>query len=151
MRYDTETGKAHWTIQDRTHRLGAEVGYVDWAGYRSVILLGCRIKYHRVVWLIHHGYLPEGNIDHINGVKDDNRIENLRIATAAQNVHNRIRTGKYATGVYKGRQGRYIARIEHNGRKVYLGYYDTEAEAAAAYAGASIIAHGEFAAKLSRA
>jgi hypothetical protein len=122
-------------------------------GYRHVVVLGRRYYLHRLVWLMKMGSWPPGQLDHINGQKRDNRLGNLRIATQAQNVHNRIRNGSFPTGVYKAAdRGRYCARIQGaDGKKIYLGYYDTAEEAAAAYAGASIILHGEFAAKLSRA
>lgn len=144
--YDMETGDLRW------RRTGKEAGHGDGSGYRSICLGGQRYKLHRIVWLLHTGTYPDGAMDHINGDRTDNRIANLRIATAAQNVHNRIKAGKYPTGVYKGPRGRYVARIQVPGAstKIYLGYYDTPELAAAAYAGASIVLHGEYAAALCR-
>jgi len=103
-RYDEEDGAF------RHLSSGMIAGHDDGKGYRSMRLLGHRFKLHRLMWLWHHGYYPDSNIDHINGVHDDNHIENLRLATDAQNVHNRIRAGKHRPGVYKMRH-RYVARI----------------------------------------
>ena len=110
------------------------------------MLAGHKFKLHRIAWLVHYGHSPEGLLDHVNGDRRDNRIANLRPATDAQNVRNRIRNGSLMPGVSKNKNGRYCARIQHGNSKLYLGYYDTPEEASAAYAGASIVLHGEYAA-----
>lgn len=69
-------------------RVGKVAGYIHPTGYRLISVHGYQYKAHRLVFLYHYGYMPEF-IDHINGVKDDNRIENLRAATKAQNNQNR--------------------------------------------------------------
>jgi hypothetical protein len=142
-----------WRLSSNGHRSGDLAGSLNTNGYRHVIVLGRRYYMHRLAWLLRHKAWPHGQLDHINGQKDDNRLGNLRLATPAQNVHNRIRNGELPTGVDRAPgKGRFCARIQgSDGKKIYLGYYDTALEAAAAYAGASIILHGEYAAKLSRA
>lgn len=145
-----EDGVPRWRSGGHGRSAGKVAGHDDGKGYLSIMLLGQRYKLHRVIWMLHHGDYPMGMIDHINGDRRDNRIENLRLATAAQSVHNRLRAGGHGTGVSKNARGRWCARIQAGGEKVYLGYYDTPEEAAAAYAGASIVLRGEYAAKLSR-
>jgi hypothetical protein len=138
----------------RWRETGKPAGHKDGSGYRSIMLLRHKYKLHRVLWLVYHGVYPDGEIDHINGDPTDNRRENLRLATAAGNIHNRVRRGEWPMGVSKSPTcERWVARIQPPGdssRKIYLGYYASPQEAAAAYAGASIILHGEFAVKLSR-
>ena len=64
---------------------GKPVGYVDSGGYISVYYKGLNLKAHRIAWVIYHGGWPDNVIDHINGVKTDNRIENLRDITQSEN------------------------------------------------------------------
>ena len=67
-------------------KYGKEVGYLDKStGYRYVEINGISYYSHRLIWFMHYGTWPKGQIDHINGIKDDNRIENLREATASEN------------------------------------------------------------------
>ena len=92
---------------------------------------------------------PENTqIDHINGVKTDNRRSNLRFATHAENQRNRGPHKGNKTG-YKGvcidRDGKYFAYINCNGKRTYLGRFSTGYQAAKAYDAAALILHGEFA------
>lgn len=103
-----------------------------------------RIAMHRLIM-----NFPEGMmVDHIDCNTLDNRRSNLRVATAAQNVWNaRLRyNNRYGIkGIQKEVTGRFVARMEHHGERIYLGIYDTPEEAGAAYAAAVIKYKGEFA------
>jgi hypothetical protein len=88
-------------------------------------------------------------IDHINGNGLDNRLENLRVATFSQNMHNRGAYSNNATG-FKGVHcvgafGKHSAQIQVNGKKVHLGLHTTPLDAAIAYDKAARELHGEFA------
>lgn len=153
-RYDAINGRLVWEkpLRNITKKPGDIVGGPDPKRYSSVFLLGHRFSVHRLIWLWHHGIYPTGNIDHINGNPADNRIENLRIATQAQNVANRVRKSCHGAGVDAGSDGKFTARITlpMTKKRLYLGRFSTAAEAAAAFIGASIVLHGEFTAALSR-
>ena len=104
-------------------------GWIGTGGYRYCSVGdGKQSLMHRVLWENENGPIPDGMvIDHINRDKTDNRMENLRLTTKEGNNYNRI---KEAKGCYfnKG-NGRWMARIGTR----YLGYYDSEQAATAAY------------------
>lgn len=138
--YDPATGLFTRRVSRRaTAKAGDIAGYVKPSGYRS-IWIGANYMAHRLAWLYVYGKWPAGQIDHINRVRDDNRIANLRIVTHGQNMENRKvqrnNTSGY-TGVYPDRGGRrWQARISSNGRWLYLGYFKTPELAHAAYCAA---------------
>jgi hypothetical protein len=117
-------------------------------GYVVIGIYGKQYRVHRVAWFIYYGSWPHGDIDHINCIRADNRIENLRICNDSQNQCNKT---KYrGTSRYKGvdlhkASGLWRARIRKNYKVRELGYFATEEEAAAAYAEAAAKFHGEFA------
>ena len=112
-------------------------------GYRCTAIGGKQYYQHRLIWLYVHGSWPDGPIDHINGNKSDNRIENLRIATPSQNQHNRKKTKSKSgmTGAYKHWSGRWYSTIMVENKKHYLGMFETEEAAAKAYADAKAKLH----------
>ena len=97
---------------------------------------------------MHKGYLPK-TIDHINGDKLDNRIENLRAATVGQNQHNR-KTNANNTSGYKGVSwnkgcNKWLSQIKLEGKRIHLGYFDNLEEAAEVVRKAREELHGDFA------
>jgi len=99
---------------------------------------------HRVAWFLTHGE-DRADIDHRDRDGTNNRLSNLRIATRSQQAANRRGFGRFAKGVYRTRHGTFTAHICIDHQKVYLGTFQTEAEAAAAYALRAEEAFGEFA------
>ena len=88
---------------------------------------------HRLAWLYHYGQWPNGDLDHINEVKDDNRISNLREATRAQNMQN-VRRHKHNTSGYKGvswmpDRHKWRAYIFVNYKQQHIGLYNSPEEA----------------------
>jgi len=117
----------------RNRRLGDRAGTLKNTGYRSVQLYGEAYQEHRLVYLLCHGNLPD-MIDHINGDKQDNRVENLRETTASLNQANRRQVKK--RGRYKGARYdgyKFVAAIQHNGKSQILGRFSKEEDAARAY------------------
>ena len=115
----------------------------------SIRVLGKRILIHHVVWFLFNGYWPSDRnewIDHIDGNCLNNTIENLRVVTPSQNNMNRtkIRNKSLSKGVCEGPNMNFKATIYYQKRAIHLGTFETEAEAAAAYQGASRVLHGEF-------
>ena len=93
---------------------------------------------------------PKTIIDHINGNKLDNRVQNLRIATTSQNGMNRKKTKLKTSSIYKGvskcsDRNKWASMIKANGKSINLGRFNTESEAAEAYNKAALTYFGEFA------
>jgi len=91
---------------------------------------------HRIIWLICNGKYPDGEIDHINRNKTDNRIENLRDVTRAINELNKgvrkdSKTG--VKGVTAHKDGGYFSFIQRNGKRHYLGHFKSIDDASNAY------------------
>jgi len=119
----------------------------DYKGYLYIKLnkQGTRtyksVKTHRLVAFAYLGLDINDHtkqIDHKNHIKADNRVENLQIVTNSQNQFNRINT-KGCTFVEK--LNKWLAQIQVNKQKKYLGYFDTEEEAHQAYLNAKLIYH----------
>lgn len=128
FRYEPSTGFLY--------RIGdtSPAGRLATKGYRQIAYKGKRYMAHRMVWMYFNGEWPTDQIDHINQVKDDNRIENLRQVNNQQNFENvtqwaHNKTGKRGVSFTKGR---YQADIKVNKKTVYLGRYDTIIDAVAA-------------------
>ena len=86
---------------------------------------------HRIAWAHYHGSWPSGSIDHINRVRTDNRVENLRVVSTGLNNHNRRSPdGRFLGVTWWDRSQKWLARIAKDGEKYYLGYFDDPVEAA---------------------
>jgi hypothetical protein len=129
-------------------KAGAIAGSPQNKGYVQVYVDGKNFLLHRLVFLFHHGYMPK-MIDHINGNRLDNQIENLREATASQNQQNRkvqyTNLSGFKGAVYHPQKMKWQGRIHVNKRKVSLGYFNSAEEAHEAYKKAATIFFGEFA------
>lgn len=117
--------------------------------YERIAIGGVSYLSHRLAWLYMTGEWPQAVIDHINGNGLDNRIENLRAATRAENNRNSRVKSNNTTG-YKGvcfdrREGRFVASIARDGKQFNLGYFETPEDAHAAYCIAAERLHGKFA------
>ena len=163
IRYDADGGKLYWikrSIEEFTSKRACSVWNARYAdtlaintlspdGYLVGRLYDRPMRAHRVAWAIYYGSWPEDQIDHINGIRVDNRISNLRSATRAQNQYNKAKKAN-STNSLKGvrwhkRDKRWVARIGHGGKSTHLGTYESELEAYLAYCAAAKRIHGEFA------
>jgi hypothetical protein len=140
LAYEPETGVLRWKV-DRSPRVraGDEAGNITGNGYRKLVINKRVIFAHRIAWLLCHGKWPDGYVDHINGVRTDNRIANLRDVSHQANSQNMTRLPKSnKTGVLgvrkhvdKSGRDRFIPFIKLRGNERKLGTYDTLEEAAA--------------------
>jgi hypothetical protein len=151
FRYEKETGFLFWKKQYKCRKLHKRIGNVQPSGHLLLCMGFNGKKYnffvHRVVWLMHHGVWPHPFIDHINCKPDDNRIENLRIATTKQNSNNRGKSKKEGfKGVYVLTPGKtFRVRAKVDGKQKHIGTFKTELEAHEAYIEFAKNHYGEFA------
>jgi HNH endonuclease/AP2 domain len=138
--YNATTGLFTWkiTISNRA-QAGKEFGSWDMYGYKTVRINQKSYKLHRLAWLYVHGEMPKNDIDHINGIRHDNRIENLRDVTRKTNLENqtRLHTAKKYTSLigayFDKRKNSFYSRISVNNKNIHLGSFDTEQKAHDAY------------------
>lgn len=142
LRYEPETGKLYW--RERNADMSKEFNDTEcnrwngaWAGkeaftstscgYKQGHIMSSHCRAHRVIWAIVYGEWPK-HIDHINGIKDDNRIENLRSVSHAENCRNQKRASNNTSGVcgvyWCKRYGKWRVQIGANGKCKHLGYFD---------------------------
>ena len=137
LRYEPETGKLYWISDRRNAKAGDEVGSQRKDGYLNVVALGRSYLAHRLAWFLYYGDYPNGQLDHINGIRVDNRILNLRVVFPFENNRNQKRNRRNTSGVcgvsWFKRTLKWRATIQDdNYRFKHLGYFDTLEEAAKA-------------------
>lgn len=143
--YD-ETGNLIWLKTKGRAKQGAFVGWVSTHGYREMQIEGERKKVHHVVWFLHKGEWPV-MLDHINGNRLDNRIENLRTCTSRQNSSNRKkRDRKLPRNVYHTiPKGKYRVYLQVEGKHISFGTYSELDEADTVAKQARELYYGAFA------
>ena len=148
--YDHETGDLCWKKKPANNvKVGVPIQAKNTSGYLHVGFQRKVYVLHRLIWLMHYGEWPESEIDHINCIKTDNRLENLRLATQGQNRSNMPKKGG-KTSSYKGVCWKksnkcWTAQISHEGKCIWLGHFQTEEAAHQAYCEAASRLKGEFA------
>ena len=129
-----------------SRQAGTEAGTLM-HGYVQVRFSFGKVAAHRIIFLMHHGYLPK-EIDHIDGNPSNNRIENLRSATHAENLRNgkvRCNSASGITGVsFHKRTGKWAAGIRVDGKWKYLGVFPDKSLAAEVRREAEVKHFGEF-------
>lgn len=151
--YVPQTGELVWKFRPEmdanwNNRMAGKIAGFSCANYRSIRIRNRQFLVHRMVWILFNGPIPEGFvIDHANRNRGDNRLENLRLATLAQNGQNSKKKPNKTgfTGVaWHKRAKAWRAMIRHNGKHMLLGYFNTSEEAGEAYKLAAKDLFGEF-------
>ncbi|CAB4195454.1 HNH nuclease [uncultured Caudovirales phage] len=124
---------------------GKIAGGLHRTGYRNIRVNGILYPSHRLIWIYHNGAIDENmQMDHINGIKDDNHIENLRLVTAQQNCFNRSRLTAKGYSWNKDSQ-KWHASIFVNNKLKFLGLFTEEKAARNAYLVSCKKYHGKYA------
>ena len=149
LSYNPDSGLFTWIKRPSNRvKVGDPAGSYHPKGYLSISLKNNAVLSHRLAWAMFTGSWPSDEIDHVNGVRDDNRIANLREATRSQNMHNTKRYCVNTSGVkgvswYK-KYGKWMARLYTDGAVKFLGYFDCIEDAERAVMAARIENHKEF-------
>lgn len=134
LSYNNETGHLTWT---KTQRAGCTAGSITKKGYLRLEIGGVSVYVHRAVWAITYGQYPKDMIDHINGDKQDNRVENLRLVNNSINQQNvkkaRSNSKTGVLGVVKWGKDMFAAHIWTQGGQKHLGKFKTIEEAQMRY------------------
>lgn len=142
FRYDKNTGRFFRLKKTgRKGKLGEDIYHITDSGYYLVQMFGKKYKAHHLAWLYEYGELPSTQIDHINGNRADNRIDNLRVVSNQENSKNSKKfnnnTSGY-TGVSKFKN-KWRAYITVNGKQKHLGVFDSILDAVAKRQEANIL------------
>lgn len=128
--YDPDTGFFTWKNNTIKAKKGDIAGRLV-HGYIKIGFKRKEIPAHRLAWFYMYGEWPKNVVDHINGIKTDNRICNLRDVTIRQNNQNLSyhRKGKLPGASFHTERGMWRSRVRVDGKDVHLGYFPTEMEA----------------------
>lgn len=144
--YDKETGIFVWKFRPRnlfkTHRsfiqwnnryAGKQAGTLkNDSGYVVISIHKNLYRAHRLAWLYVNGVTPSSQIDHINGIRHDNRLSNLRDAQNGENHKNKrlLSTNKSGYhGIWRHPNGKYRAKVSKSNQQHHLGYFENINEA----------------------
>jgi hypothetical protein len=135
VNYDSKTGVFTWNTKRRRCMPGAKAGCRMKNGYIIIRLDDVLHLAHRLAWFYTTEKWPAHQIDHINGDRSDNRIDNLREATNLENAHNRQKrkTNKSGYTGVRAENNRWLAEIKVNYKPIRLGLFDTPEEASKIY------------------
>lgn len=136
LHYNPESGVLTWAKSRKRIRVGEVAGHLNARGYLQICINYKRYMAHRLAWLYVHGKWPAHEIDHINGVRNDNRLCNLREATHIENIQNQPMPKTNTSGVkgvwWDKKERKWCAACRVNKKRYYIGYFTdiTKAESA---------------------
>lgn len=146
---DPDEGVLRYRVKHLRYKAGLVAGSVGHKGWRSIMVNQRRYQAHHLVWMYVHGRWPTHELDHVNGIRDDNRLSNLREADAFQQVMNSARPPTNKSGArnvyFIRKSGKFRVSVRYRGKHVHIGHFSTLQEASVAATDARNRLHGEFA------
>jgi hypothetical protein len=130
-----------------TRKIGEVIGSLTKTGYLETCINQKSYYLHRLAYLYMTGEMPKNYIDHKNRNKTDNSWNNLRCVTQQENLENDVLPRKHGSLGYRGvyRHGnKFMAKINHKGKQIHLGQFNTVEEASQAYLKAKPLIHTNF-------
>ena len=129
--FEYKEGKLYRKVPTGGQSVGAEAGSIRHDGYLDVKINKKKYRVHRIIYMMFYGHIPRNmQIDHINRDRTDNRIENLREVTHSENQWN---VGNRKGYYFVKESSKYRVLIRVNGKRLLIGDFHTEEEAAEAY------------------
>ena len=136
LKYDPITGHFTWCSKHHSKRVvvGSRAGSVHKAsGYREIALFGRTYKEHILAWFVYYRCWPEGEVDHVDHIRDHNGIANLEQKSHAANARNKARLRNTVSGMqgiwFNKKRDRWVAEITMDGKKVYQKSFRYQSEA----------------------
>jgi hypothetical protein len=131
--FDYKDGELFWKIKpNKPISIGTKAGCLDTNNYYRVRIKGKMYGLHRIIFLMHYGYLPL-IIDHIDGNPKNNVLSNLREATVAENAWNsklhKKNTSNYKNVIFRKDRNKWTCRIRINGKDIMRGAFNSPEEA----------------------
>lgn len=127
LHYCPDSGVFTWIKPSKEIRNKDAVGWIDNHGYRSLRINGKQHKAHRLAFLYMTGTLPSQHTDHINGIRNDNRWDNIREASHSENMRNKAIKNNNTSGFsgvnWVKSRCRWVATIGVGGKKTTIGYF----------------------------
>ena len=134
--YNPETGVFTWKVDRKRVKKGGIAGNIHPSGYRFIRVAGRSYCAHRLAWFFYYNEWPKGHLDHKDRDRANNAISNLRECTPRENQHNSTSSrgsSKYRGVSWQKSRNKWRAEIGANNKRVYLGSFDDELDAANAY------------------
>ena len=138
LRYCPATGLFTWSTPGKGRVVGKVAGCTSKVGYTVIRIDGRLYQAHRLAILYIYGRWPDHDVDHKNGERTDNRLENLRCATRGENLQNQRQAKPFNRSgligaTWSSQAGKWVSRIHVNGKQMHLGTFDSAEDAHAAY------------------
>jgi HNH endonuclease/AP2 domain len=148
LSYDEVAGVFRQAVNSGRAKSGDIAGYTHHTGYVQISIMRKRYMAHRLAWLYVYGEMPASYIDHVNLIKSDNRIENLREATLSENQKNVGMQSNNTSGIkgvrFRIDREKWVATAACKGKNKHLGYFATSKLASDAYQAYAKANHGVF-------
>ena len=150
--FEYREGNLYWKIKPRNSaKIGDKAGSLNSNGYIVLKLNNLPYKMHRIIWVYHYDTISSNlQIDHIDGDKANNTIENLRLATNSQNNFNNKSSYRNSKSNILGvswskTKRKWVSQICKNNKSIHLGYFVNQEDAIAARKAAELQYFAEFA------
>lgn len=131
-RFDYHDGDLYYKEHSNNDLIGRKAGHSAPNGYRHISIKGQDYDQHRMIFMFHNGIIPHGfHVDHVDRIKANNRIDNLRLVTPSENCYNTQRS--ICAKGYHERNGKFEVALKNRGKKIHIGTFEKREDATNAF------------------